>query len=214
MEATEKVIERVRKLLALGGSSNEAEAKSAIEKAHGLLRDYNLCIEDVKEKPEIGKEIIEEGGRETKWKSFLLIRIAEANYCAFITGKAYGGAYYYKLYGREGNVKSATLMYEYLIEVVRRETKAAGERFSRLNKNEFAQGMALRLGSRLKEMAIRENTECTALVPVLTEAARAAEEDAHPRHVDISVESTASRSAGYMAGADVSLTRQLAKEAV
>jgi hypothetical protein len=38
-DETRKVLDKMKKLFALAGSSNEAEALSASEKAHVLLRD-------------------------------------------------------------------------------------------------------------------------------------------------------------------------------
>lgn len=49
-DVSDKVIDRIRKLLALGtNNSNEHEAKIAMERAHRLLAEYNLSLADMTE---------------------------------------------------------------------------------------------------------------------------------------------------------------------
>ena len=52
-EIMEKIIDKINKLLKLAESPNIEEASSAIKKAHKLLAEYNLSLEDIHEKYDI-----------------------------------------------------------------------------------------------------------------------------------------------------------------
>ncbi|MGI6656523.1 MAG: SprT-like domain-containing protein [Desulfobulbus sp.] len=63
LEAGRKILDRVRKLLALGESSNEYEAALAIERAHSLLRRHKIDIESLDEQERMVQRTIDTGSR-------------------------------------------------------------------------------------------------------------------------------------------------------
>lgn len=209
-ESQQKVVEKIAKLLKLSQSPNEAEAMAAYEKAHALLKEYNLSVEDIHEKPDIEGRVVKTYGRNMKWKNILMVGVATANYCTLITCKGYGRVDY-KLYGLEHNVRSSVVLYDYLESVIGRKTRKQAALFRNINTNEFRCGMALRLALRLKEAMEVETSECTALAVINTESERAAIEDCGPglKHRINEVEESASTKLGYSVGGDVSLNRQM-----
>lgn len=206
----EKTIEKIRKLLALGESSSEAEANAAIAKAHELLKMYNLELSDISEKQEIEQKIIEDGGRQKEWRRVLMTGVSGSCYCAFITQRRRDG-YHYRLYGRSGNIKTAEIMYQYLIDTIKRLCeKTYIETGKGISKAEYCFGMAVRISERLQETIERELEECTALVPVSTEADEFAKKDCNPvPSKNRSKEPTRSMMIGYQHGNDVQLSRQI-----
>jgi len=167
----ERIIDRIRKLFALSGSTNEAEALSASEKAHELLKQYNLSVEDLNEKPEVGEAVVGQAGRNTQWKSSLLDDVATFNYCSLVLSRNWEGIKY-RVFGREANIKSTVATYEYLVGAINRIAREYQE-YRNFNTNRFKLGASIRIGERLRELMIRETTECTALVVVSTEAEQA-----------------------------------------
>ena len=77
--ANEKIQEKIKKLLALSSSPNEAEAALAMEKAHELLKTYNLSLSQISINEEDDAGIIEETYMESNrlhsWKLRLVKHI-------------------------------------------------------------------------------------------------------------------------------------------
>lgn len=61
MEKLDKVIDKIKKLLALATSPNEHEASLAAQRAHELLVKYNLDMQEVKDRPpsNYGEEVVD-----------------------------------------------------------------------------------------------------------------------------------------------------------
>lgn len=176
----EKVVDKIRKLLALSTSPNEAEAAAAFEKAHALLRMYNLSMADIHDAPESAvTETTIAGKSEQKWRSRLLHLVATNNYCAMAVMKGIGN-FSYQIFGREANVASTLIMYDYLSKTVRRISERAREIVPNFSYVDFRFAMIERLGERMEEMRKAETAETTALVVVDTEAWDALRK-AHPR---------------------------------
>jgi hypothetical protein len=84
-----KVIDKVRKLLALGTSPNENEAASAVAMAHKLLEDFDLTIESVNDLKADPRTSIRKGnalfstteGKPEGWKSDLFLTVARTFDC-------------------------------------------------------------------------------------------------------------------------------------
>lgn len=210
-EADDRIVNRIRKLFALSKSTNEAEATAALEKAHAMLRDYNLEMIDVAEKSEITQDVIEKGKRQKKWKHILMIGISKACYCCFIYSTAPGG-YRYRIYGRAVNIETVKWMYEYLTDTIERLANNAITEYHRISRAQYSEGMVIRIIERLEAMMIEENNSCTALVPVATEAERFAEDDCHFQKISVRSSATYSTDLGYRDGDKVSLDRQLRGE--
>ena len=156
-----KILDRVKKLLALGNSPNEAEASSAVAKAHDLLKQYNLDIKDIEvEDSEVVDESYMESARTQTWKVALLINIADANYSMmYDKPKAVGrGADHrikttsiFRFVGKPQNVAVCMMMADYLLQAIDRLAKGQAGR-GRSEIESYKAGVADNLIARLKEM--------------------------------------------------------------
>lgn len=116
----ERVIERVRKLLALSNSSNEHEAALAAAHAQRLLAEHNLAISEL--------EMREEGAGEAelyvaktvpKWLSSLFAVVADAFDCmAIVATTANAGRLRFIGVGEDPAVAACTL--QFLMQELRR----------------------------------------------------------------------------------------------
>lgn len=160
---------RIKKLLALAadGRGNEHEMTLAAEKAQQLMEEYNVTMSHVEA---AGQK--SEGGTRTKdqtkdrtvyvWRRELMKAIAELNFCFCEQDWEYKDGYRngpqtfagYTLIGREANVASTRIMFEYLIQTIDRLTKEVivdpKGYFTRYAFS-FRKGMADRLMDRLRE---------------------------------------------------------------
>lgn len=215
-DINEKIVDKIRKLFALSQSPNEAEAASAMQKAHELLKAYNLSMADVsaEEKPETASQTFKTNNknRNEAWKTRLLHVVARGNYCAMITIRGRDGALWHEVFGREENIAATLAMYEYLEETVRRISIAAKDVVENYSYKEFRIAMVERLGERLEELKVQEAAEgCTALVVVSDEARKAlyaAHSNARASHSNVN-RSSDSAEMGRRAAESVSLNRQI-----
>ena len=99
MADTEKLLDRVRKLLALAESPNVHEAAAAAARAQAIIEEHRLqSILDRERAEEALQEGLDDGRdqpleaarRIRKWKSFLAARLAELNGCVAYTAGARG----------------------------------------------------------------------------------------------------------------------------
>lgn len=180
--STEKIMERIRKLLALSSSPNEKEAASALEKAHVLLREYNLELADVKEPTEESsvESTVYEEKHDTRWKGYLLHQICRSTYCAMVL-MSMGRGVRYEIYGRPANVATALALYEYLAKAIARISNSARDILPNYDATAFRYGMIDRLSERLEEQRYAQEhvTESRALV-VVSQEAQDALRKAHP----------------------------------
>ena len=151
------IVEKIRKLLALGQSPNENEAKLAIERAQQLLLKYNLTISDVKAIADDVKEnVVESGKRSQTWKNMLINIIAKYNYGEFLIYNG-GGSYKYVIIAKEVNSIVIHNMYEYLVETIDRLAKTYPVKGIKA-KNSYRLGLVSGLRARLEVLkSEREN---------------------------------------------------------
>jgi len=92
----EKVIDRIRKLLALAGNNtSENEREQALAKAHAMLLEYNLSMSDLGQQEEIDIKV-DAAARRTKYRSapwviYISASIAELYFCKYYHGKQGNG---------------------------------------------------------------------------------------------------------------------------
>lgn len=137
MSVDEKVIERIRKLLALAGNNpNEHEAASAAARAQELMLQHDLTMESVSTKVDrrtagIGKSektVLREKGKPGGWKVALFACIGQTSGCWVYTtegGKWYDATGY--LIGRAQDVEMAHYLYDFLVRELERLQKAYGD---------------------------------------------------------------------------------------
>ena len=126
MTVTDKILDRVKKLLALAESDNEHEAAVAAGAAQRLLLEYNLTISDLskvtKEDSSIEEKAIDVQGRLSAWRLTLCEGIVRAFGCRVLISKGYGKTSLLVV-GAPNDVAVAQVTYEYLTDVVNKLTK-------------------------------------------------------------------------------------------
>ena len=127
----EKMLERIRRLLALSKSTNVHEAEAAAAKAQELLFKYNIDEADVpgaqKAKSTYQKVLIELGeGRAVAWKRTLLFAVARTNFCtAFFSHSIDSRGHLHRLnrmslVGEPHNIEVVSYLLDYLSsEIIR-----------------------------------------------------------------------------------------------
>lgn len=115
-----KLIEKIKKLLALSESSNENEAKVAMLKAQELLVKHKLSIKEVKEykinNTSIKEKVSNISFRQGKWKAKLGDIIAEnfGSYQYFRRGTSRTIAFF----GKEEDILVCNIVLEYAVDCI------------------------------------------------------------------------------------------------
>lgn len=115
-----KLIEKIKKLLALSESSNKHEAESALLKAQELLAKHKLSIKEVKEfkinNSAIKEKISNITFTKAKWKAQLARLIADNFGCYFYFKVRYSKAITF--FGREEDITVCNIVLEYAIDCI------------------------------------------------------------------------------------------------
>jgi hypothetical protein len=171
----QSIVEKIKKLLSLAnraqgndGTSNEAEAASAMAKVQELLAKYNLDMHAVTDSVSTKSAVDAMGPREEvkinrsamyRWQQTFWSELAELNYCFHWVTTVYeqkpkGGTRKIKRHvvlGSAANVAAVLAMGEYLTEVMERELPYPNvERLSNAAIS-WREGCAERLIERLKD---------------------------------------------------------------
>ena len=158
----EKLLARLRKVLALTASPVEGEAQAAAEMLTKLLTDHNLEIADLEQRSLIEKPGVSEGQHDLgkaafKWKLNLADAVAEHCYCISLTDHALK---HVRFAGRPENVESLRMLYSWLIDqiaaIAREERRShialTGEHIDPLRwQVNFGLGAVERLADRLRD---------------------------------------------------------------
>lgn len=123
-EAAERVMRRVSKLMALGGSPNEHEAASALHKARALMLEHNLDVVTLDR--ERGFEVRVLGGvrrRRSAWEWKLVGLLPEYFFVEVITCPDYDAATEtegnsYHVYGTPANLAMAEYVHAYISSIL------------------------------------------------------------------------------------------------
>lgn len=177
-ENVERVVERIRKLLALSTSSNAHEAALAAERAVEIAQRYNLdlaALESVQADPYI--EQVVDVGAAAAWRWLLMSSVARANFCRALRRRVAGRhAAEMFLLGERHNIAVAEFLYHYLARELDRLTERSWRRASwvygqhvsaRSWKHDFRRGAVATIDERLSERAARfaaESGAASALV--------------------------------------------------
>lgn len=215
----EKVLEKVKKLLALSQSPSEAEASSALEKAHALLAEHNLSIADIKEDVEIEEDVLIDGVRLPNWKKLLAISVTRANYCDVIlrskiefNGVSLENHKKLNIVGKAHNSIVARAMVEYLFATIERLAKKVKGKSA---KESYKLGVAHNLAKRLKAITDAEKAPNSGLSGLVVYESGKVKDyldgiGGKTSKVKSSVSNSNAYRAGFADGANVSLNRQVA----
>lgn len=128
---TEKIIDRIRKLLALadtGRGATEAEASLAAAKAAELMEEYGLSTMTVEMSGGKGEARASNkiGSTHEPWHLPLMVAIAESCFC-FVDHERVGSyrKFEFRLIGRQSAVTTAGIMFDYLRKTIARLSREA-----------------------------------------------------------------------------------------
>lgn len=184
----EKVIDKIRKLLALATSSNENEAQSAMLMAQKLMAQHNIEMSQVEDAP-IDHEVVEEEAdkkcHRTKWKRHLADVCANNFNCdIFLRGH---GSYATIFVGKKESIEICKTVYNAAVMFIDKEfskywnTEGKWQDFQFLGSNarierplsdsiimkdSYARGFIRRLRERFEEQKVRAEKEGWGLVLV------------------------------------------------
>lgn len=160
MDDTARILDKIQKLFALSHSPNEAEAAAAAAKAHDLLKQYNLSLDELAPRAEVAQELFQEGARTRQWRLQLVSAVARANYCGVFmeslrrldpqTGRLQTSQKI-NLVGREHNLRATRLMTDYLFSCVDRLANQHKKRGPGANES-YRKGVADSLCQRLVQL--------------------------------------------------------------
>jgi len=175
-EKQDKLIDRVRKLLALSKSPNEHEAALAMEKAQYLLKEYNITLTELEVKTFVERKV-EVKGKLAKWQAHLASAVATGfdakvyligtRYIVFVGTKVDAEVAQYAFVYLLATVKA--LVSEYVKEIrkpkgVHAVLAAMGVEFDKKpvkNATSYAYGVVLALETKISEFA-RKKSETVA----------------------------------------------------
>ena len=212
-----KVVETIKKLLALAGSCNEHEAKLAMTKANEFLTRHNLSLQDV-ESAEFNyqKSILAETKRATTEGKFIFPILNEFFFVNIVSSRSRrDGITTIYLLGEEVNVKVAEFTYSFLAP----KFKDLWKKYQKENdlpanyKQSYYNGLALGIRDQLKERRFGVEKE-TGLVVVEDPKLKAFTKDSFTRltssRTTISIRDSESVDAGIAAGKGLKLTQGIA----
>lgn len=173
-QTSEKLADRIRKLLALAGNNpSEAEAAAAMERASALMAEHNLTMAKVTtlgtEDERIAADHDGQHARMT-WARAIWGAVARLNFCLYSyrtpepnggTERIAGGRIRstephigdrHSLIGTRANVTSTQVMALYLVETVERMARECPDIHGMHEHHAFKLGCARRLAQRLDEL--------------------------------------------------------------
>lgn len=172
MTDTNKILERVKKMVALGNdaAATEAERETALRMAYNLLAKYNLSMSDLPEdQNNEARERQDVVISADKWARSLAQAVAKLFFCKyFYSGTGTSGKDKHCFVGRQSNVETARYMSEYLIKSVKREATTRYKSPTTPQGRSFCVGTVDSVRKRVEQM-LKSDTESapgTALVLV------------------------------------------------
>lgn len=154
----EKILDRVRKMLALANDTraSEGERDNALRMAHNLLAKHNLSLADVEA---AARNASDPRGEHTEvgwaqpWARTIYDAMAHLFFCRY----AYGGKVNstklrHKMIGRASNATTALLMADYLCTSILRECRQQYVHNLSPESRQFATGAAHRIYWRVQQM--------------------------------------------------------------
>lgn len=147
-----KILDRVRKLLALAMSDNVHEAAAAAAQAQNLITRHRIdrasLTEDNEASVRLHDDPLDEGSRVAQWRLELAMVVAEANGCRVVVLK--DGRYSeIKLVGHEDDIGPVRALYAWLVGEVQRLARSSKRR-GRDSLDTFRMGAILTIEHRLK----------------------------------------------------------------
>jgi hypothetical protein len=208
----EKIKSKIKKLLALSESPNQAEAELALEKAGELMIQHNINLSDIdKKESEVVKKTLNYPNARAKWKWMLFGYIARFYGCESLVSR---DKKTYIIVGRNVNIEIVLSMFDYIVDSFNSAWK---RRPYHMHKNSFYIGMTkgiFRKIGNIKRERSGSNCENYAIVAVSTEKENSEylkKELGNPGEVKTKKSTVCgdSMDAGHAAAKNISLSNQV-----
>lgn len=199
MTIENRVLERVKKMIALGNdaAATEGERETALRMAYNLLAKYNLSLSDLPEdQSNEAREQQDVVISADRWARSLAQAVAKLFFCRyFFSRTSTSGKDKHCFVGRQSNVITARYMSEFLIKSVKREASSRYKSPTTPQGRSFCVGTVDSVRKRVEEM-IKQDTESTPGTALVLVGLHQREADANEK---------------WLNGTGVSLTRAKAR---
>lgn len=171
---SEKIIDRIRKMLALANdlAATEHERDTALNMAYKTMTKYNIDMATVgqKETQEV-RDSYEYHGFSFPFAKDIAYTVADLFFCFYLSSyKINGTQMVHRFIGKESNAATAMVMTDFIIKSVMKEGRKLYKQNTSPECRSFCLGAARRLSQRVKELkaeAMNQQTNMsTALVVV------------------------------------------------
>lgn len=187
MSDTNKILERVKKMVALGNDAGatEAERETALRMAYNLLAKYNLSMADLPEdQSNEARERQDVVISADRWARSLAQAVAKLFFCRyFYSSTGTSGKDKHCFVGRQSNVITSRYMSEFLIKSVKREATSRYKSPTTPQGRSFCVGTVDSIRKRVEEM-IKTETESTPGTALVLVSLHEREADANQRWLD------------------------------
>ena len=174
-ESQNKVIDKIEKLLALAGSDNENEAKSAMMKARELMAKYEIKREQLREGQEEERAIVHYTSPpfHDDWCKMIASVIADNFRSRVISSsrRGSGGAYRLKFFGYDEDAEICINIFNYAVKVIRNRFATlraiyadAGREFGRNEKMNYVEGFCYGLERNFEDQKAQSESFALALI--------------------------------------------------
>lgn len=150
----ERIIDRVRKMLALAADSaaTEGERDNALRMAHNLLAKYNLELSDITE-AEDPRGLDRDEGWSMTWVRFAYSAVGELFFCSYFYGqKVNATKQFHNFVGKKSNTVTAHLMAQYVVTSILKEARSLYKHNLSPESRSFAMGAVGRLQERVYQL--------------------------------------------------------------
>ena len=181
-----KVLDRIKKMLALGNdaAATEGERETALHMAYNLLAKHNLSITDLPgDKNNEPRERQETTISADKWARSLAQYVGKLFFCNYYHVTGVSGKDVHCFIGRQSNVVTATYMAEFLIKAVKREASKRYKSPTSPEGRSFCVGTTSTIRKRVEDM-IKSDTESTPGTALVLVKLHETEKDANDKWLE------------------------------
>lgn len=152
----QKIIDRIRKMLALASdnAATEAERDTALQMAYRLMAKYNIDQSKVESREQAEKRMnLDVEGWSMIWSCHVHNIIGHLFFCKYYRGKKINGTkLHHHFVGKESNAITASYMATFVVTSILKEGRSKGWHNLSSEMRSFALGAVNRLQARVAEM--------------------------------------------------------------
>lgn len=196
--SVEKIVDRVKKMLALGNcaGTTEAERETALRMAYNLLAKHNLSMADLPTEQAEARDRMDVTISADKWARSVAASVSKLFFCKyFFCRTGVSGKDMHCFVGKESNVVTARYMAEHLIASIKKEASRRYHSPTSPEGRSFCVGTMNSIYKRVEAMITQdtESTPGTALVLANLHTSEAVENDKWLATVGVKVKDSKSR---------------------